>query len=289
MLKAFRLVIAFVAALAAAAPARAAAPVWVIRDADSTIVLFGSVHILPHGIDWAPKALTDALAKADDLWFEIPPDETTAAEVSLLAAQRAQLPPGKTLSSLLDPKSRGRLRRVAQEVGLPLAAVDQMQPWMAEVQLMVAFLYGRGGLMAEGVEEKISAMAPPTVQRRAFETAGQQVGVLSGGDLATQIASLKVTLRDLDDDPEAFDRMLKAWLAGDAKGLTKEVIEPLRRAAPKSYESLVVHRNRAWTEIIAKRLAGSGKTVMVVGAGHLVGPDSVPAMLRARGVPVEGP
>ena len=284
-----QLAFALIAALVAAAPAQAAAPVWVIRDADSTIVLFGSVHILPKGVDWAPKALTDALSGADDLWFEIPPDEATAAEVSILAAQRALLPPGQTLSSLLDAKSRQRLDRVARTIGLPVSALEPMQPWMAEVQLMVGFLAGRGGLMAEGVEEKVSALAPPTTQRRSFETARQQVGVLSGGDLATQTASLKETLRELSDDPDAFDRMVRAWAAGDAKTLSREAVEPLRKASPKSYESLVVQRNREWTKIIAERLAGSGKTVMVVGAGHLVGPDSVPVMLRARGVAVEGP
>ena len=31
------------------------------------------------------------------------------------------------------------------------------------------------------------------------------------------------------------------------------------------------------------------ETVIVVGAGHLVGRDSVPSMLRARGVKVDGP
>jgi uncharacterized protein len=289
MAKVLRLVLAFAAALLTAAPAQAAAPVWVVRDADSTIVLFGSVHILPRGVDWAPKALTDALAAADDLWFEIPPDQKSAAEVSLLAAQQAQLPAGTTLSSLLDPRNRRRLRRVADAVGLPIAALDRMQPWMAEVQLTVAFLYQRGGLMAEGVEEKISAMAPPGVERRSFETPRQQVGVLSGGDMATQIASLKATLGELADDPGSFDRTVKAWAKGDVKTLSREAVEPLRKAAPKSYRALVVDRNRAWSEIIAKRLAGSGRTVMVVGAGHLVGPDSLPGMLRARGLRVEGP
>ena len=289
MTRALRLVFALAAALFVAAPANAAPPVWVVRDADSTIVLFGSVHILPTGVNWAPKALTDAIAGADDLWFEIPLDEPTAAEVSFLAAQHAQLPPGKTLSSLLDPQSRKRLRRIADRVGLPMANLDQMQPWLAETELMVAFLAQRGGLAAEGVEEKISAMAPPTVQRRAFETPGEQIGALSAGDLATQTASLNETLREIDTDPASFDRMVQAWMAGDVKGLSREALLPLRKSAPKSYETLVVRRNQAWTETILKRLGGAGRTVMVVGAGHLVGPDSVPALLRARGVVVEGP
>ena len=53
--------------------------------------------------------------------------------------------------------------------------------------------------------------------------------------------------------------------------------------------ALIQRRNAAWTRAIAERLAGSGETVIVVGAGHLVGPDSVPALLRARGIKVEGP
>ena len=90
-------------------------------------------------------------------------------------------------------------------------------------------------------------------------------------------------------DPRAFDRMLKAWLAGDVKKLDKEAVEPMRTKTPQTYKSLVLDRNRAWTEIILQRLAGSGRTVMVVGAGHLVGPDSVPTLLRARGARVDGP
>ena len=42
-------------------------------------------------------------------------------------------------------------------------------------------------------------------------------------------------------------------------------------------------------EAITRRLDGSGQAVMVVGVGHLIGPDSVPALLRKQGFRVEGP
>lgn len=273
----------------AASPAAAAPPIWIVHDADSTIVLFGSIHILPVGVQWAPKPLTDAVTTADDLWFEIPVDAYSSLEASQQAAAHAMLPLGQTLSPLLDPASLARLKILAARLNLPMAELDQLQPWMAEVRLSVRFLEKRGGLVDQGVEEQVAAMAPPTARRRAFETATQQIAILSGDDLDTQLVSLKQTLRDLDDDPGGYNRLLKAWLAGDAKRLDEEVIEPMRKTTPKSYESLVVNRNRAWCDIIEKRLAGSGRTVMVVGAGHLVGPDSVPAMLRARGVQVDGP
>ena len=61
------------------------------------------------------------------------------------------------------------------------------------------------------------------------------------------------------------------------------------KSAPGVYRSLVVARNRRWVDAIMDRLNGKGEAVMVVGVGHLVGPDSVPALLRARGVSVDGP
>ena len=53
---------AFVLALILApAAATALPPVWVIKDKDSTITLFGSVHVLPPGVDWRPSTLKSAL------------------------------------------------------------------------------------------------------------------------------------------------------------------------------------------------------------------------------------
>ena len=273
----------------AAGPALALPPLWVIRDADSTIVLFGSVHMLPKDMDWEPKALTDAIGVADDLWFEIPLDQLSAIEVTQAAARRSLLPPGEKLSDLLDPTSRRRLNRLSRRLQMPIQDLDQLQPWMAEVRLSLALLQRQGGLSDLGVEEQLNASAPARIPRRAFESGAQQIAILSGDALSVQLTSLKETLRELDRDPGAYKRMVRAWLSGDTRAIDHEAIEPLRKAAPQSYKSLVLDRNQAWVDIIAERLVGSGNTVMVVGAGHLVGPDGVPTLLRQRGIAVEGP
>ncbi len=83
--------------------------------------------------------------------------------------------------------------------------------------------------------------------------------------------------------------MLAAWLAGDLAALQKDVLTPLRRSAPAFYAKLVREHNVRWTRTIVERLKGSGDTVVVVGMGHLVGPDGLPARLRARGLDVQGP
>jgi uncharacterized protein YbaP (TraB family) len=287
MAKPLRL-IAVIAALLVPTCALAEPPVWTIHDQDSTIVLFGSIHILPN-IDWRPKALDEALAKADDLWFEIPLDDAAQLAASQGAIQRGILPEGQSLAALLDAKDQARLTRICAKLGLPLANVDRLQPWLADATLSDVLLSSQGAVANQGVEQTLQHQVPATMSRRAFETADQQIAMLSGASRAAQLASLKDTLRSIEDDPNAFNRLVGLWMKGDAKGLDKEAVEDLRHISPELYDIMLKRRNAAWVDQIIARLKGSGETVMVVGVGHLVGPDSVPAMLRARGIKVEGP
>jgi uncharacterized protein len=272
-----------------AGQAQARPAVWVVRDADSTILVFGSVHALPPGLDWKPQALIEALAKADDLWFETPNDEADALASAQAATARGLLPREQSLSSLLDRPTRERLEKVAASLGVPMATLDRYRPWMAEVILAGAYARKSGAAPTEGVETKIATAARAGVGRRAFETPEQQVALLADVDLAGQVASLKEALGEIESEPGGFAKMVDAWMSGDPAALFKEAVEPMRRKTPAAYRRLVAERNRAWASAIEQRLRGSGRTVVVVGAGHLVGPDGVPTLLRRRGLAVEGP
>ncbi len=267
------------------APAAAEPAVWTIRDADSTIVLFGSVHLLPGGLDWRPATLDAALAEADDLWFETLTDDAAS---SLAARRLGVLPAGESLTARLTPEGRARLQRQAERLGLSPAAVDHLRPWLADLTLSVAALLQDGAFADAGVERTLETAAP-SATRRYFESPAEQIDFLAGAPEADQLASLEETLRQLDEDPELFTRLVRAWLAGDQAAIEQLGVAPIRTLSPVLYERLLAGRNRRWAEIILARLAGSGRTVMVVGAGHLTGPDGVPALLRARGVAVEGP
>ncbi len=284
------LLIAVMAALAPAGPGpRAEPPVWIVRDADSEIVLFGSLHLLPAGVDWRPAALTRALGQADDLWFELPLDSAAAAEVQQRALAHSQLPAGQTLSALLSAAARQRLARLCREVGVPLSVVERMQPWYAETVLGVAVYRRQGAVAEEGVERQIAAAAPPGARLEAFETGAQQIDMFTQGSQAEQVRSLEDSLRELETDPGFVPRLVKLWMSADVRALDRQVVGKLRRSDPDQYRRLLADRNRAWLPMIETRLAGSGRTVMVVGIGHLIGRDGLPALLRARGVTVEGP
>jgi uncharacterized protein YbaP (TraB family) len=276
------------AALALAAPAWAQPPVWTLNDADSEIVIFGSVHVLPEGLDWRPFALDKALAQADDLWFEVPLDGATDAATQRESNARGFLPEGRNLSSMLSKVARARLAKVAAGLEVPVGQLDRMQPWYAELTLSSALYRQSGAAASQGVEQTL-ASAAPRAQRRAFETPEQQVDFFANAPVGDQIVSLEETLKQIDIRPGDYQGLVRAWMAGDVDALDKEAVQPLRKSSPRLYALLVAQRNGRWAQRIAERLKGKGRTVVVVGVGHLVGKDGVPARLRAMGLKVDGP
>jgi uncharacterized protein YbaP (TraB family) len=273
----------------AAGTARAAPPVWHIHGAHADITLFGSVHLLADTTSWKTPALESDLAHAQAVWFEIPVDASSQAEVAAQVQTRGTLPVGESLSSLLSPQTRARLVKAAEASPMPLSVIERFKPWMADLLLTVLFAEQHGAKSEFGVEQQIAKDAPPSAERGAFETVVEQIDLFADQPQADQIASLNQDLIQIADDPGAFDRIAAAWARGDTRAIVKEAVLPLKREAPGVYAQLLVARNRRFAAKIEQLLAGSQQVFITVGVAHLVGPDSVPAMLRNAGVVVEGP
>ena len=271
-------------------PACSQPAVWTVQGPHGKLVLFGSVHLLPGGLDWRPPALDRALAQADDLWFELPLDQATDDDARRLTLSRGALPPGDSLWAHLTPSQRDRVERAATGVGVAPAILTPLRPWMAELTLSLADDARAGALAAQGVEARLQADAPPAARRHALETVREQVGFLADARLGDQIASLDETAREMTIDGDLYARIVRDWMAADMANLQRDALDPLVSAAPAIYRRLIVDRNRRWARLLARVAKGDrGVTVVVVGAGHLVGPVGVPALLRARGLHVEGP
>jgi hypothetical protein len=272
-----------------AGAAQAAPPLWVVHGAHCTIVLFGSVHILPPELKWEPPRLKRAVAHAREIWFEIPLDNSSMAAASLAAEEQGLQPPGQTLSAELSPVDRAKLATLAQTYAIPMDELDHLKPWLAEIRLSVASYRDLGASRELGVEHQILQSARPDARQRAFETPEQQVGYLAQGALPDQIASLEETFGELQEGSAGFQRLIHAWMTGDLRDLSAEALDPLATAAPAIYQTMVVQRNRNWLPVVMERLNQPGDAVIVVGVGHLIGPDGLPALLRAKGVRVDGP
>jgi uncharacterized protein YbaP (TraB family) len=272
-----------------AGPVCARPPLWVVHGRHSTLYLFGSVHLLPSGFDWAPHRLVAALPKAREIWFELPIDDTTDTAAGKLTAALGFLPAGDRLANHLTTDQDERLKQVAAQLGLDYDAIEAMQPWLAEVTLSLTVDEHEGATAGRGVEQQLQAATPLSAERRALETPAEQIGFLAGAPLPDQIASLDETLHEITEDPGAFMRVLNGWMAGDLAKLETDALQPLRRASPALYRRLITDRNARWADQLRRRLGGRGVVVVVVGVGHLIGPQGVPAKLRAMGFVVDGP
>ena len=277
-------------ALAMGATARADPPLWRVTGAHVQVELFGSIHLLSAATAWRTPALDAEIARADEVWFEIPLGADAKTDAVQMMRAKGLLAPGESLAALLPPALDARVEALARSDGLDPAVVERMRPWLAELELTVAFYQRQGYREDLGVESQIDAAAPPGARREAFETLADQVDLFADAPLSEQVASLKETLDEIDTDPALFARAAAAWRRGDVKALSAEVVDPMRKEDAGLYRRVLVDRNRRFAARIEQMLrSGQGRVLVVVGAGHLVGPDGVPEMLRRDGVRVEGP
>jgi uncharacterized protein YbaP (TraB family) len=276
------------AALAVATPALAKPAVWIVRDKDSEMVLFGSMHLLPPGVDWRPAALNDAVAHADDIWFEVLPGP--GGEYSRQAWTVGTLPPGQSLFKLLPPADSRRLVAFADAHHIDKQMLDRLKPWLASSVISQASGARAGAILQEGVESTLARAAPASAVQRGLDTPAQLVAANDDAPMSEQIDDLVETLRDGEQGKGAkiVQEALRAWTAGDLKALTKLAREDSARR-PISNRLITTDRNARWAKTLDARLKGKGRTVVVVGAAHLLGPGNLIGRLRALGYSVTGP
>lgn len=272
---------------AAPAPIQGEGPaLWVIKDADSTLYLFGSVHVLRPTTGWASPRVEAAFDSASDIWFEISNPDDQAAVLPLI--QQHGLSPETPLSSRLTPEENVELEAAAQAMGASAAQLQPMKPWLAALSLSVAPLVKAGYDPKSGVELVLKARAEAAGKPiHGFETIDKQIGILAGLPEDVQMAFLRETLKDYENAVTLLDTMVEAWAKGDVGTLDRVMVEEMKEASPALYQALLVDRNTDWADQIQTLLEGSGTAFIAVGAGHLTGDESVQAILQQRGVTVE--
>ena len=275
------------AAPAAPAPIQGEGPaLWVAKDADSTLYLFGSVHVLRPTTGWASPRVEAAFDSASDIWFEISNPDDQAAIMPLI--QQHGLSPETPLSSRLTPEENAELDAAAQAMGASAAQLQPMKPWLAALSLSVAPLIKAGYDPKSGVELVLKARAEAAGKPiHGFETIDKQIGILAGLPDDVQLVFLRETLKDYENAATKLDEMVEAWARGDVATLDRVTITEMKDASPALYQAVLVDRNTDWANQIQTLLEGSGTAFIAVGAAHLTGDDSVQAILQKRGVTVE--
>lgn len=261
---------------------------YAVRDSDSTMYLYGTVHVRPRDTDWGDEDVRHALASAEEIWTEIEISPAADQRTQALAAELGRAPADRPLSSWLTPEENERLTALTQRLGIPRADLEPMQPWMAGLTLSVVPIMQAGYDPMSGVDRAVDAFGDANGKTmRSFETIEQQLGFFSNLDEETQRAFLREAIDEAEKGPDMIRDMTSAWERGDLEALERWIVNDTRDEYPEVYQALFVRRNNAWMETIVRELDGAGVDFVAVGAGHLLGPDGLVAQLRARGYTVE--
>lgn len=254
---------------------------WMVKDEDTTIYLFGTVHILKPGLGWFDEAVKDAFDKSDRLVLEMV--EPSPAETQQLFSRLAIDTSGKTLRSKMTDSDRPIYEAAVGKIGLPVAALDPLDPWAAAVTLSVVNMQKQGFDANSGVEKQLTAAANASKKPiGGVETMEYQLGIFDTIPEADQIRFLIETAKMTDDTGKMMDRMVELWGTPDPDALGQLMNEGMTSRA--LYDALLTNRNANWAKWIDAQMEKPGVTFMAVGAGHLSGPTSVQALLPAYGL-----
>jgi uncharacterized protein YbaP (TraB family) len=266
------------------APQAAAHPaLWEVSDPDTTIYLFGTIHLLPPNYSWRTPALDAAIAKSDSLYVEtiVDPSHPEGIRAALKALDNSTgLPP---IADRVAPARRPLLEAAIAKSGLPRPDFDKMETWAAAWRLLgVQFaqigLQGQAGV-EETLKDSFASSGKPIGQ---LETNAQQLQFFDVLPESAQRALLEGSIEPAQSAGKDFGEMISGWASGDVEAIARTFNHDLS-GSPALKETLLEKRNAAWTRWIEYRLQQPGTVMIAVGAGHLAGSDSVIARLQRQG------
>jgi uncharacterized protein YbaP (TraB family) len=259
---------------------------WTVSDADTTVYLFGTIHLLPAKYKWRTPTFDQAVNGSQQLVVETIVDDKNPQKMMQALAGLAfskGLPP---VADRVPPGKRPALEAAIAKSGLPRPVLDQMETWAVAFMLLGNQFKDMGLKGEEGVEK---------VLRDSFSTEGKPISELETN--AEQLGffdklpegAQRDLLEGAIDQPQAFKSefagMLGAWGRGDVNGIARTFNRDLA-SSPELKQALIEQRNANWSRWIEQRMTQPGAIMIAVGAGHLAGKDSVIDMLKRGGYQV---
>ena len=273
--------------LAAKTPATAKPALWKVADKDTTIYLFGTIHLLPKGTTWRTAKFDKAAASSSALVIETIIDEANPAAAIGAMMKLAVSPNLPPILDRVAPAKRPALAAMIARSGMPAGVLDKLETWAGGMILLGVTFKDLGLEPSSGVEtalrSEFKAAAKPIDQ---LETNAEQFGFF---DTLPEAAQRKF-LESVTDDPAKgramFAEMLDVWTRGDVKAMGESFNRELKDS-PELRENLLRKRNANWNGWVQRRMQQPGTVFVAVGAGHLSGSDSVISMLEKSGYKVK--
>jgi uncharacterized protein len=269
-----------------AGEARAESSVWVVTSRTSTVYLAGSYHILRASDYPLPPEFEAAYRQSAKIVFEVPPGEMQKPEVQARLALMAVYEDGSTIQQRLTPRAYGKVEAFCRERGYPLTQFRSLRPWTLAMTLMLLEMQRLGLQPTAGVDEFFDNKARQDGKAiEGLETVDEQIEFVTLLDKGMNDELVIQTVGELQQLGAKLAAFVNAWRTGDERGLEELLLKELKEY-PGLYRILIVERNQRWLKRIEGYLTQPARVMVIVGAGHMAGPDGLLEALRQRGYTV---
>lgn len=262
--------------------------IWKVTDHDSTLYLFGTLHLLPEEADWLRDDLKAVMREAGTVFFEVDTTERGRIDATVISAQLGFRQDGLRLADSLDNYQLKLLDAVAHNGNIPLATLDSMKPWLAS-EFLTLHAAQNAGLSADlSADEALKSMARRQQKNVIYlETVEEPIRAIADLPEGLQLEVLTETMEDFDTIGDQLLRLVEGWRVGQTDFMTQQMIDPLKLEANEMYQSVLVKRNEKWAGVLIPHLEGAGTSVVAVGVAHLLGDESLLKAFEEAGYTVE--
>jgi len=265
-----------------AADAQPRGVLWSLKGKTNTVYLLGSVHFLRPS-EQLPDTVDAAYRDAEQLLMEIDMDDLDPLQTQQLTLELGMLPEGETLESQLGAAAYAKVSDYARSIGVEPMLLNRFKPWLAALTLVQVQLVKLGLDPNAGIEQRFVARATQDKKEiRGLETLREQLAMMANLPAAQQREFLLYSVEDTERATREIDELIAAWRIGDIAQLSKLMAEGFEEY-PDLYRPLTIERNRRWIASIEDLLDDRDDYLVIVGALHLVGHDSVVELLEKRG------
>ncbi len=244
----------------------------------------GSVHLLKASDYPLPAALERAYSEADTLLMEIDLDDLSTITAQWVIQHRATPERGQTLKQLLGDDKYSEAQSLARTADIDLSRYSRSEPWHAALEITREAMSSAGFEAGRGIDQYFASRAITDGKRiDGLETFEQQIAFFDELPLDLQTRLLLQSLAELETYDGQLSSLVTAWRDGNLEQLATELNQSFADY-PLLRNVLVTQRNQNWVSAIESLTTRETTSLVVVGALHLVGEDSLLALLAERGL-----
>lgn len=267
--------------------AAAESSVWKAQKGRSVLYLGGTCHILRDADYPLPPEFDRAYKAADIVVFETDLGTFQSPETQRKMLARASYADGSTVAEHLSPAVYAELRAYCEANGLPLAPLQGFKPSLLMVMLTMVELM-KMGVSQHGVDVFFHELAKQDKKAvEGLETVDEQIDYVASMADGIENEFVSYSLKEMNSIRQQFELLVDAWRVGDTEKLDTMLNHDLKSRLPQLHRRLMVDRNRNWLPRIDAYLKTPETEFILVGAGHLVGPEGIIEALKKKGYTIK--